>query len=213
MIQLEAWNLRERDDWGKTARLRRAGREPERWHWVYTGTCFRLDHRGQTCGRAARDHGTRLRGHAARSGRLARTTPRGGLGAWAGTSGRCTGDWRRGRVAVASGRRPLGPKPASSWTLTTPCNPWRRWAERSLARSRRSQKPGCGRGSGNSSTNRPSKWCGNWRRCWRDCRLGRRLKPWPGKQMTFTNIRSGWTIGPRCGPHRYPCHGSADETD
>jgi len=30
--------------------LRRAGREPERWHWVYTGTCFRLDHRGQTAG-------------------------------------------------------------------------------------------------------------------------------------------------------------------
>ena len=50
MIQLEAWNLRERDDWGKMARLRRAGREPERRHWVYTGTCFRLDHRGQTAG-------------------------------------------------------------------------------------------------------------------------------------------------------------------
>jgi hypothetical protein len=50
IIQLDAWNIRERDDWGNTARLRRAGREPERWHWVYTGTCFRLDHRGQTAG-------------------------------------------------------------------------------------------------------------------------------------------------------------------
>lgn len=50
IIQLDAWNIRERDDWGQSAARRRAGREPERWHWVYTGTCFRLDHRGQTAG-------------------------------------------------------------------------------------------------------------------------------------------------------------------
>ena len=50
IIQLDAWNIRERDDWGKSTALRRAGQEPERWHWVYTGTCFRLDHRGQTAG-------------------------------------------------------------------------------------------------------------------------------------------------------------------
>ena len=50
IIQLDAWNIRERDAWGKSAALRRAGQEPERWHWVYTGTCFRLDHRGQTAG-------------------------------------------------------------------------------------------------------------------------------------------------------------------
>lgn len=50
IIQMDAWNIRERDDWGRSATLRRAGREPERWHWVYTGTCFRLDHRGQTAG-------------------------------------------------------------------------------------------------------------------------------------------------------------------
>jgi hypothetical protein len=50
IIQLDAWNIRERDAWGQSAALRRAGREPERWHWVYTGTCFRLDHRGQTAG-------------------------------------------------------------------------------------------------------------------------------------------------------------------
>jgi hypothetical protein len=48
IIQLDAWNIRERDDWGKSARLRRQGQEPERWHWVYTGTVFRLDHRGQS---------------------------------------------------------------------------------------------------------------------------------------------------------------------
>ncbi len=30
--------------------MRKQGKEPERWHWVYTGTCFRLDHRGQTAG-------------------------------------------------------------------------------------------------------------------------------------------------------------------
>ena len=50
IIQLDAWNIRERDQWGQSAGLRRKGQEPERWHWVYTGTCFRLDQRGQTAG-------------------------------------------------------------------------------------------------------------------------------------------------------------------
>jgi hypothetical protein len=50
IIQLDAWNIRERDGWGRSGALRRQGQEPERWHWVYTGTCFRLDHRGQTAG-------------------------------------------------------------------------------------------------------------------------------------------------------------------
>ena len=43
--------------WGKiivilqqTPAWRRGGREPERWHWVYTATCFRQDQRGQTAG-------------------------------------------------------------------------------------------------------------------------------------------------------------------
>ena len=50
ILQLDAWNIRERDAWGQSEALRRQGKEPERWHWVYTGTCFRLDHRGQTAG-------------------------------------------------------------------------------------------------------------------------------------------------------------------
>jgi hypothetical protein len=50
ILQLDAWNIRERDAWGQSATLRRQGQEPERWHWVYTGTCFRLDHRGRTAG-------------------------------------------------------------------------------------------------------------------------------------------------------------------
>ena len=50
IIELDAWNIRERDAWGQSGVLRRQGQEPERWHWVYTGTCFRLDHRGQTAG-------------------------------------------------------------------------------------------------------------------------------------------------------------------
>ena len=50
ILQIDAWNIRERDDWGATAALRRAGQEPARWHWVYTGTVFRLDHRGRTAG-------------------------------------------------------------------------------------------------------------------------------------------------------------------
>jgi hypothetical protein len=50
IIQIDAWNIRERDGWGQTERLRRAGQEPERWHWVYVGTCFRLNQRGKTAG-------------------------------------------------------------------------------------------------------------------------------------------------------------------
>ena len=50
IIQMDAWNIRERDQWGRTDKLRRSGEEPERWHWVYTGTCFRLDQRGKTAG-------------------------------------------------------------------------------------------------------------------------------------------------------------------
>src|SRR5262249_20763220 len=50
IIQLDAWDIRERDDWGKSAALRRAGKEPQRWHWVYTGTCFRLHQPRQTAG-------------------------------------------------------------------------------------------------------------------------------------------------------------------
>src|SRR5206468_5001887 len=50
IIQIDAWNIRERDDWGRTGTMRQAGQEPERWHWVYTGTCFRLDQRGKTAG-------------------------------------------------------------------------------------------------------------------------------------------------------------------
>ena len=48
IIEIDAWNIRERDGWGRTAELRAAGEEPPRWHWVYTATVFRLDHRGAT---------------------------------------------------------------------------------------------------------------------------------------------------------------------
>ena len=50
VIELDAWNIRERDDWGRSDTLRAQGQEPSRWHWAYGGTCFRLDHRGQSAG-------------------------------------------------------------------------------------------------------------------------------------------------------------------
>ena len=52
VIELDAWNIRERNDeqWGRTEELRRAGEEPKWWHWVYGGTCFRLSQRVQTPG-------------------------------------------------------------------------------------------------------------------------------------------------------------------
>ena len=48
VIELDAWNIRERDDWGQSGKSRASGKEPERWHWVYGGTCFRLSQRVQT---------------------------------------------------------------------------------------------------------------------------------------------------------------------
>jgi len=52
VIELDAWNIRERNDeqWGQTEPLRKAGQEPEWWHWVYGGTCFRLSQRVKTAG-------------------------------------------------------------------------------------------------------------------------------------------------------------------
>lgn len=53
VIQIDAWNIRERDEWGNTRTLRQQGQELKRWHWVYLATVFRLDHRGQTAGNRA----------------------------------------------------------------------------------------------------------------------------------------------------------------
>ena len=53
VIEIDAWNIRERDDWGQTQTLREQGKKVERWHWVYMATVFRLDHRGQTDGKRA----------------------------------------------------------------------------------------------------------------------------------------------------------------
>jgi hypothetical protein len=47
VIQIDAWNIRERDDWGKTQAKLKRGEKIERWHWVYTATCFRLEQRVQ----------------------------------------------------------------------------------------------------------------------------------------------------------------------
>src|SRR4051812_1632021 len=52
VIELDAWNIRERNEeqWGQTQALRKQGQEPEWWHWVYGGTCFRLSQRVKTPG-------------------------------------------------------------------------------------------------------------------------------------------------------------------
>jgi hypothetical protein len=54
VIELDAWNIRERDDWGQSEQKRAAGQEPQRWHWTYGGTCFRLDQRVASDGGRAR---------------------------------------------------------------------------------------------------------------------------------------------------------------
>lgn len=48
VLEIDAWNIRERDRWGETEKLREAGEDAGRWHWVYTATVFRLDQRGTT---------------------------------------------------------------------------------------------------------------------------------------------------------------------
>jgi hypothetical protein len=51
VIELDAWNIRERgQDWGQAEQKRSAGQEPEWWRWVYGGTCFRLSQRVKTEG-------------------------------------------------------------------------------------------------------------------------------------------------------------------
>jgi hypothetical protein len=51
VIELDAWNIRERGEhWGQAEQQRAAGQEPEWWHWVYGGTCFRLSQRVKTQG-------------------------------------------------------------------------------------------------------------------------------------------------------------------
>lgn len=50
IIQLDAWNIRERDGFGQTELLRANGAPPQRWHWVWTGTVFLLEARAQTEG-------------------------------------------------------------------------------------------------------------------------------------------------------------------
>ena len=45
VIQIDAWNIRERDFWKQTQAKRKRGEDFSRWHWVYTATCFRLDQR------------------------------------------------------------------------------------------------------------------------------------------------------------------------
>jgi hypothetical protein len=45
VVEIDAWNIRERDDWGQSAQQRAQGVEPARWHWVYGATCFRLEDR------------------------------------------------------------------------------------------------------------------------------------------------------------------------
>lgn len=50
VIELDAWNIRERDDWGQSAALRAQAQEPSRWHWAYGGTYFRLNQPAQSTG-------------------------------------------------------------------------------------------------------------------------------------------------------------------
>jgi hypothetical protein len=120
ILQLDAWNIRERDHWGKSAALRGVGKDLERWHWVYTGTRFRLDPRGQRAGGRPilSERGfvaTRVGIDALRE-QLHAEALRRGLGGW---------------------RTTVFQKHASDWIFTMRGNLWRRWGASFLARTRR----------------------------------------------------------------------------
>ncbi|MFP5248211.1 MAG: hypothetical protein ACLGP3_00110 [Acidobacteriota bacterium] len=111
VLQIDAWNIRERDQWGQSAAVRKQGAEPERWHWVYTGTCFRLDRRGQTAG--GRPVITERGFVATRGGigRFAHPTACRGAPPRSGPGGRSARYRRWGGMDLAAGGRPL---PAST---------------------------------------------------------------------------------------------------
>jgi len=48
IIMIDAWMVRERDDWGHTEALLKEGIQPQRWHEVKSARIFRLDQRAQT---------------------------------------------------------------------------------------------------------------------------------------------------------------------
>jgi hypothetical protein len=49
VIEIDAWNIRERDAWGESAALAERGETvPGRWHWAYGAKVFRLGQRGET---------------------------------------------------------------------------------------------------------------------------------------------------------------------
>jgi hypothetical protein len=45
VLMMDAWMIRERDDWGLSEALRKQGLRPERWHDVKSARLFRLDQR------------------------------------------------------------------------------------------------------------------------------------------------------------------------
>jgi len=61
LIMLDAWNIRERDDFGLSRQMRQKGVEPKRLHWVWTGTVFGLEQRTRKNERPIISH----RGHVA----------------------------------------------------------------------------------------------------------------------------------------------------
>lgn len=48
VIEIDAWNIRERDAWGQSEQLRECGEKVSRWHWVWGASVFRLGDRAET---------------------------------------------------------------------------------------------------------------------------------------------------------------------
>jgi hypothetical protein len=120
VIMMDAWNIRERDDFGQSEALRKKGLEPQRWHWVWTGTIFGLEARVQKNDRP--------------------TPKRCGRG-WA----RSSASWSWATARCGSGPSPTGASkaPSSESTSTTSNNTCGVWPNRCM-KILRNKPCGCG---------------------------------------------------------------------
>jgi hypothetical protein len=186
VIEIDAWDIRERDDWGKTKELREQGKKPQRWHWVYMATVFRLDHRGQTAGKRAvitqRGYAATRWGIEALSGQLYREALARGLGQ------------AQGVLIIADGALWI-------WNLAQDRFPYARqqldlfhaeehlWAVAHDLYGKANPE-GSPRSCNKSATIRPSRWWPPWPNSNRDCWRRSRRKSRP-KSNTSSTMPTG----------------------
>ena len=156
VIEIDAWDIRERDDWGKTKELREAGEKLDRWHWVYMATVFRLDHRGQTAGKRAvitqRGYAATRLGIEALSAQLYREALARGLG-----QAQLVLVIADGALWIWNLAKDRFPDARQRWISFMPRSTFGLSLTTFMARAPRKPKPGSPRCSNKSATTKPSR--------------------------------------------------------